>query len=130
MSELEQQDKDDVDLMCNIVKKKVFMHWVKKFQAHLDKDIVISIPKEFAAIVSIQVIASISQIMFTRATVLLVQSIDETCEQHEFFKRLDLVQLGAEDEQSVAILAQGWTHLHATPLPGARAEGSGCERGT
>ena len=50
---------------------------------------------------STQVTASINQVMFTRAKVLLVQYIDQSCEQHVFFKKLDLVQLGSEDEQFV-----------------------------
>ena len=100
--ELEQQEQDDAGLMCKLVKQKVILLWCNNFQDHLDKDIIKFIPKDFAAIVSTQVTASINQVMFTRAKVLLVQSIDQTCEQHEFFKKLDLVQLGAEDEQFVA----------------------------
>ena len=54
--------------------------------------------------------------------------------QQEAFHTLG-IPVGHKDlaetwQWSVAILAKGWTNLHATPLPGARAEGSDCERGT
>lgn len=98
IQKVKQHDDDNhyaggVDLRCKLVKTKVVMHWVKKCQAHVDNHIINFIPTDFTAIVSTQVTASINQVMFTRAKVPLVQAIDDTCEQHEFFKRLDCVLL-------------------------------------
>ena len=95
---------EDVEMMAQLVRKMIVMKWVDKIQHHLNTNtgIIDHTPKNFAAIVSTQVTASINQGMFTKAKVLLMQAIDVTVDQHEFFKKLGLVQLGAEDELFVA----------------------------
>ena len=96
--DLEPEHEQEVTMMNDLLKQKLLWGWTRQFQQHLDKDITRLLPKDYCAIVSTQVTASINQVMFTRAKVLLVQSIDQTVEQHEFFKKMDLVQLGSSDE--------------------------------
>ena len=69
-----------------LVKTSVVAMWIHMFQTHLDANIVKNIPRDFTAIVSTQVTASINQVFCTRGKVLLMQAIDEASEHFEFFK--------------------------------------------
>ena len=82
---------DDVSAMGLLMKTSVVAKWIRMFQKHLDDNIVKHIPRDFTAVVSSQVTASINQMFFTRGKVLLMQSLDEAGEHFDHFKKLGVL---------------------------------------